>query len=65
MLGGSSTAVNIERGQAKKDSGVPAEAMVYSDFIKGGTWAGVDEVLRDVYKEASEVLGQEFTYPGD
>jgi len=28
-------------------------------------WDGVDEALRGVYKEAEEVLGREFPYPGD
>ena len=39
--------------------------MAYSDFIKKGRWGEVDEVLRGVYKEASEALGQKFVYPGD
>ena len=37
--------------------------MTNTDFIAGGRWDGVDEVLRGVYKEASEVLGREFPYP--
>jgi ribonuclease Z len=45
-------------------SGVPAEAIGYSDFIAAGKW-NVDDVLRPIYAEASEVLGREFTYPGD
>ncbi|MEA3413540.1 MAG: guanitoxin biosynthesis MBL fold metallo-hydrolase GntH [Pseudomonadota bacterium] len=52
-----------DREQFSKDTGVPAKAIGYSDFIKGGTWDGVDEVLRGVYQEASEALGQEFPYP--
>jgi len=36
----------------------------YSDFIAGGKW-NVDDVLRPIYKEAGEVLGREFKYPGD
>jgi ribonuclease Z len=48
-----------------KDTGVPLEAMNYSDFIAGGIWTEVEDVLRGIYKEASEVLGQEFVYPGD
>ena len=35
-----------------------------TDFA-GGRWDGVDEVLRGVYEEASENLGQEFPYPAD
>ena len=46
-------------------SGVPVENMTNSDFIKGGRWDGVDEALRGVYEEASEVVGREFPYPGD
>ncbi len=45
-------------------SGVPVEAMNYSKFIAGGTW-DVDDVLRPIYEEASEALGQEFPYPSD
>jgi hypothetical protein len=35
----------------------------YSNFIKGGAWGGVEGVLRDIYKEASQELGREFPYP--
>jgi ribonuclease Z len=44
-------------------SGVPVENMTNTDFIAGGRWDGVDEVLRGVYEEASEVVGKEFEYP--
>jgi len=46
-----------------KEMGVANDAMGYSDFIKGGRWGDVDEALRGVYKEASEVLGKKFEYP--
>ena len=46
-----------------KEMGVPDDAMGYSDFIKEGRWGEVDEVLRGVYKEASEALGRKFEYP--
>ena len=46
-------------------SGVPVENMTNSEFIAGGRWDGVDDVLRGVYEEASEVLGREFPYPAD
>lgn len=36
----------------------------YSKFISDGKW-DVDDVLRPIYKEASDVLGREFPYPGD
>ncbi len=54
-----------DREQFSKDVGIPVEAIKYSDFIIEGRWGEVDEVLRGVYKEASEAFGQEFTYPGD
>ena len=54
---------DADKTQFSKDTGVPPEAMVYSDFIKGGKWDGVDEVLRGVYQEASDALGREFKYP--
>jgi ribonuclease Z len=37
----------------------------YSDFIYNGRWEGVDDVLREIYQEASDALGREFPYPGD
>jgi ribonuclease Z len=52
-----------DRAQFSKESGVPPEAMTYSDFIKGGTWDGVEPALRGIYQEASEALGREFPYP--
>lgn len=54
-----------DKDQFSKNTGIPAEALTYSDFIEGGVWTGVDEALRGIYKEASEALGREFTYPGD
>ena len=52
-----------DREQFSKDAGVPVEAIKYSDFIIEGRWGEVDEVLRGVYKEASEAFGEEFPYP--
>jgi ribonuclease Z len=52
-----------DREKFSKDSGVPVEALHYSDFVIEGRWDEVDEALRGVYKEASEVLGREFPYP--
>jgi ribonuclease Z len=54
-----------DRKKYSKDTGVPVDALRYSDFIIKGRWSGVDEALRGVYKEASEALGKEFKYPGD
>jgi ribonuclease Z len=36
----------------------------YSEFIAAGKW-NVDDVLRPIYQEASEVVGREFVYPAD
>jgi ribonuclease Z len=52
-----------DRQKYSEDTGVPVEALRYSDFVIKGRWGEVDEVLRGVYKEASEALGQEFPYP--
>jgi ribonuclease Z len=52
-----------DRQKFSKNSGVPVEALRYSDFVIKGRWGEVDEALRGVYKEASEALGQEFPYP--
>ena len=52
-----------DRANYSKRMDVPVETMNYSDFIKNGRWDEVDESLRAVYREASEVLGREFPYP--
>ena len=54
---------DADREKFSKASGVPSDALQYSDFIIKGRWGEVDEVLRGVYKEASEALGKEFPYP--
>ena len=41
--------------------GVP---LGFSEFTKSGYW-NVDDVLRPIYQEASDVVGREFKYPGD
>ena len=46
-------------------TGVPLENMTNTDFIAAGRWTEVDDVLRGVYEEASEVIGREFPYPSD
>ncbi len=56
---------DTDREKFSENTGIPVEDIIYSDFIIGGKWNGVDEVLRGVYKEAEEALGQEFPYPGD
>jgi ribonuclease Z len=42
--------------------GLDQDKVGFSDFTKGGFW-NVDDVLRPIYQEASEVLGREFPYP--
>jgi ribonuclease Z len=54
---------DADREQFSKDAGVPVDAIKYSKFIIDGRWGEVDEVLRGVYKEASEAVGKEFPYP--
>ncbi len=56
---------DADREKFSESSGVPVDALQYSDFIIEGRWGEVDEVLRGVYKEASEAMGKEFKYPGD
>lgn len=38
------------------------ETLDFSDFVASGVW-DVDDVLRPIYEDASETLGQEFPYP--
>ncbi len=38
--------------------------LTFTEFIASGKW-NVDDALRPIYQEAGEVLGREFTYPGD
>jgi ribonuclease Z len=52
-----------DRQAFSEEVGVPVDALGYSDFIIGGRWGEVDEVLRGVYEEASEALGRDFQYP--
>jgi ribonuclease Z len=52
-----------DRERFSMNSGVPVDALPYSDFISQGRWGEVDEVLRGVYEEASEMVGRDFPYP--
>jgi ribonuclease Z len=54
---------DADRQIFSEGTGVPMEALLYSDFIIGGRWGEVDGVLRGVYQEASDALGREFPYP--
>jgi ribonuclease Z len=40
------------------------DSLDYSDFISEGKM-DVSDVIRPIYKDASEALGREFPYPGD
>ena len=48
-----------------KEMGVDIKSMGYSDYIKQGRWAAVDEVNRGIYEEASKTLGRKFEYPSN
>ena len=50
-----------DRAQASQELGWE---LGYTDFIIGGK-LDVDDVLRPIYEEASQVVGREFVYPGD
>ncbi len=54
---------DADRQIFSENSGVPVDALQYSDFISSQRWTEVDEVLRGVYQEASDALGREFPYP--
>lgn len=53
-----------DRIDFSEKAGVPQEVMTFSQFTLDGI-DDVDDVLRPIYEEASEVLGQTFPYPGD
>ena len=53
-----------DRKTFSKKTGVPEEAIGYSEFIESGT-LDVDDVLRPIYKEAGEAVGREVPYPAD
>jgi ribonuclease Z len=53
-----------DREAFAKTAGLKQEDLGFSDFTKKGYW-DVDDVLRPIFKEASEALGREFPYPGD
>ncbi len=46
-----------------KEMKLDIKSMGYSDFIKQGKWAGVDEANRGIYEETSKALGRKFEYP--
>ena len=46
-----------------KEMNLDMKSMGYSDFIKEGKWAAVDEANRGIYEEVSKALGRKFEYP--
>ena len=46
------------------ENGLDQDKMGFSEFTESGVW-DVDDVLRPIFEEASEVLGRDFPYPGD
>ncbi|WP_170552735.1 guanitoxin biosynthesis MBL fold metallo-hydrolase GntH [Ruegeria atlantica] len=52
---------NVEDKTAMADK-LGVETLDFSDFVAGGVW-DVEDVLRPIYEEASEALGQDFPYP--
>lgn len=47
-----------------EENGLDQAKMGFSAFTESGFW-DVDDVLRPIYKQASEKLGRDFPYPGD
>lgn len=43
-------------------TGMSLESLEFSDFTKSG-YLDIDDVLRPIYKEASDAVGREFPYP--
>ncbi|WP_226689653.1 guanitoxin biosynthesis MBL fold metallo-hydrolase GntH [Ruegeria arenilitoris] len=52
---------NVEDKTAMADK-LGVETLDFSDFVAGGVW-DVEDVLRPIYEEPSEALGQDFPYP--
>jgi len=53
-----------DRTEFAKKAGLSTNSLSFSDFTKSG-YMDVDDVLRPIYAEASEMMGREFKYPGD
>jgi ribonuclease Z len=47
-----------------EQAGLDQDKVGFSEFTQAGFW-NVDDVLRPIYQEASEVVGREFPYPAD
>ncbi len=63
LAGEAKLAQKDDKEQFSKNTGIPLEALLYSDFVKKGRWSEVDDPLRKIYAEASEAMGREFEYP--
>ncbi len=53
-----------DREEFAERVGIDIDDIGFSEFTNDGFW-DVDDVLRPIFEEASEALGQEFPYPGD
>ncbi|MHA3980626.1 guanitoxin biosynthesis MBL fold metallo-hydrolase GntH [Halovulum sp. GXIMD14794] len=53
-----------DREEFAQRVGIDVSNIGFSEFTQGG-FDDVDDVLRPIFEEASEVLGREFPYPGD
>ena len=53
-----------DKEEYAKMKDMPVEALQFSDFTRSG-YLDVDDALRPIYEEASEVVGRDFPYPGD
>jgi ribonuclease Z len=51
-----------DRAAFAKKAGLSEDSLKFSDFTNSGFW-NVDDVLKPIYQEASDVLGKEFPYP--
>jgi ribonuclease Z len=51
-----------DRAAFAKKAGLSEDSLKFSDFTNAGFW-DVDDVLKPIYQEASDVLGKEFPYP--
>lgn len=53
-----------DREEFAERVGIESDDIGFSDFTNNGFW-DVDDVLRPIFEDASEALGQDFPYPGD
>jgi ribonuclease Z len=53
-----------DRAAFAERAGIDISDIGFSEFTEAGFW-DVDDALRPIYEEASDVVGREFPYPGD